>query len=154
MRRKAPGATIAVASTDRFSTVRREAQKVLAIIQKEIRRAEGDLQKLLEQARIWEQAIAMGTSTGSAGTGKKRGRPAKGTVAEAAPRPARKPRAEGPRVDWDEVLRSVPEVFGMEDVLKHPGAAAKGRAQIYPAMNRWVQAQKIEKVDKGSYRRI
>ncbi len=140
---------------DRFAKVRKEARRVLEILQKEIRRAEDDLRRLVEQARIWEQAIGLGEALPPA-PGKRRGRKPKGVASgePAAPRAARKPRAAGPRVDWDEVLRSLPEVFGIEDVLKHPGAAAKGKAQSYPAMTRWQKAGRIEKVERGRFRRI
>jgi hypothetical protein len=145
-----------VAGRDRFAEVRREARRVLDLLQKEIRRTESDLHRLVEQARIWEQAIGLGgVPTESSAPARRRGR-RKGTEnATATPAPrARKPRSAGPRVDWDEVLRSVPEVFGIEDVLKHPGAAAKGKAQAYPAMTRWQKAGRIEKVERGRFRRV
>jgi hypothetical protein len=140
---------------DRFAKVRKEARRVLEILQKEIRRAEDDLRRLVEQARIWEQAIGLGQSSPAA-TGPRRGRRPKAVAEGEAgkPRPARKARAAGPRVDWDEVLRSLPEVFGIDDVLKHPGAAAKGKAQAYPAMTRWQKAGRIEKVERGRFRRV
>lgn len=140
---------------DRFAKVRKEARRVLEILQKEIRRAEDDLRRLVEQARIWEQAIGLGEALPAA-TGTRRARRPKAAAGgdAPAPRPARKSRAAGPRVDWDEVLRSLPEVFGIEDVLKHPGAAAKGKAQAYPAMTRWQKAGRIEKVERGRFRRI
>ncbi|MFM8412978.1 MAG: hypothetical protein ACKOCT_22215 [Alphaproteobacteria bacterium] len=156
-RAKLPGLQTSTGG-DRFATVRKEARKVLELLQKEIRRAEADLHKLVEQARIWEQAIALGDALPAA-PGAKRGRRPKVVVdvegeAPAAPKAPRKPRAAGPRVDWDEVLRSLPEVFGIEDVLKHPGAAAKGKAQSYPAMTRWQKAGRIEKVERGKFRRL
>ncbi|MEW6268304.1 MAG: hypothetical protein AB1689_03290 [Thermodesulfobacteriota bacterium] len=52
------------------------------------------------------------------------------------------------------MLASVPEKFGVEDVMKHPGARAKGRAQVYPALSRWMQASKIKKIGKGRYQRL
>jgi hypothetical protein len=54
-------------------------------------------------------------------------------------------------VSWEEVLSSVPQRFGVEDVMKHPGAAAKGRAQVYPALNRWEATKRIKRVGKGVY---
>jgi hypothetical protein len=35
--------------------------------------------------------------------------------------------------------------------MKHPGAAAKGRGQVYPALNRWEATKRIRRVDKGVY---
>ena len=143
---------------DRFAAVRKEARKVLELLRKEIRRAEADLHALVEQSRIWEQAIALGDAV-PAPSGAKRGRrPKAASGAEGAtppaPKASRKPRASGPRVDWDEVLRSLPDEFGIDDVLKHPGAAAKGKAQSYPAMTRWQKAGRIQKVERGRFRKV
>lgn len=35
--------------------------------------------------------------------------------------------------------------------MKHPGAASKGRAQAYPALNRWEATKRIKRVSKGVY---
>jgi len=155
-RRAKEGATEPATGRDRFAEVRKEARRVLDLLQKEIRRTESDLHRLVEQARIWEQAIGLGESPAtSSPPARRRGRRAGTGDAPGTPAPrARKPRSAGPRVDWDEVLRSVPEVFGIEDVLKHPGAAAKGKAQAYPAMTRWQKAGRIEKVERGRFRRV
>lgn len=54
-------------------------------------------------------------------------------------------------MNWDEVLGSLPNRFAVDDVLKHPGAAAKGRNQVYPALTRWEAAKRIRRVSKGVY---
>jgi len=56
-------------------------------------------------------------------------------------------------VNWDEVLASVPKRFTVGDVMKHPGARARGRAQIYPALTRWEEAKKVRRVAQGQYER-
>jgi hypothetical protein len=66
----------------------------------------------------------------------------------------RRPRAGGKRVKWDEVLAFVPRRFGVQDVMKHPGAAAKGRAQVYPALNRWESTKRVRRVGKGVYEKL
>lgn len=157
-RRAKPAGLQTSTSGDRFATVRKEARKVLELLQREIRRAEADLHELVEQARIWEQAIGLGEAL-PAGPAAKRGRrpkPSASAEGDGAgePKAPRKPRASGPRVDWDEVLRSLPDEFGIDDVLKHPGAAAKGKAQSYPAMTRWQKAGRIQKVERGRFRKI
>ena len=59
------------------------------------------------------------------------------------------------RVSWDEVLSSVPQQFGVGDILKHhPGARAKGRAQIYNAVNRWLADKKVKRVGFGRYEKV
>ena len=72
-RRAKPAGLQTSTSGDRFATVRKEARKVLELLQREIRRAEADLHELVEQARIWEQAIGLGEAL-PAGPAAKRGR--------------------------------------------------------------------------------
>lgn len=126
---------------DLFGTLRSQAAAVIGQIESHIGRLEGELEGLREQAEVWKNAI-IGKSASSAGrnTTSRRGRSAGAT----------RPRGSH-RVNWDEVLSSVPQRFGIEDVMKHPGAAAKGRAQVYPALNRWEATKRITRVSKGIY---
>src|SRR5262245_35341171 len=106
--------------SDIFTAVRAQAARALKLLQDEIRQRQADLAKMIAQADSWRALLGGGGATrrGSAGAaagGRRGGR-----------------RRGGKRVSWDEVLSSVPNVFGIEHVLKHPGAASKGRAQIYP----------------------
>jgi hypothetical protein len=128
---------------DRF---RIQANRALAALTNEIRRREADLQGLQRQAETWREAILGGNSSRPA-----RGRP---TMARAGTRKRTAGKSKrGGRVSWDAVLASLPSKFGVDDVMKHPGARSKGRAQVYPALTRWVQAKKIKKVGKGRYQR-
>jgi hypothetical protein len=36
-------------------------------------------------------------------------------------------------------------------VLKNPAAAAKGSAQVYPAIGRWIATKKAKKIAAGQY---
>jgi hypothetical protein len=124
-----------------------QATRALAALTNEIRRREADLQGLQKQAETWRAAIL-----GGGGAAPKRTRAAssrRGTRKKPKGRPAKR----GSRVSWDAVLASMPAKFGVDDVMKHPGARSKGRAQVYPALTRWVQAKKIRKVGKGRYQR-
>ncbi len=47
-----------------------------------------------------------------------------------------------------------PKRFGVADIMKHRGAASKGRAQIYPALARWVAAKTVRSVPKGVYEKV
>ena len=132
---------------DLFGSVRRQAQRVLAALASEIRKREIDLERLRAQANLWRNAIG-----GRGGAGRRGpGRPARGATAGRA---RGRRRGGGRRVDWTEVLASVPSKFGVADVLKHPGARAKGRAQVYPALSRWIEGKKIKNVGKGKYQKL
>ena len=129
---------------DFFGTIRTQAERALAIISAEIARRESELKHLMEQARGWKSALG----AGNAASARRRVPTARLRVSRAAGSRSAK------RVDWDEVLASVPKRFGVKDVLKHPGARAKGKAQIYPAFTRWEAAKKIRRVSQGQYERV
>lgn len=126
--------------TDIFGAVRTQAAKALSLLQREIEQREADLKALIAQASQWRSALSLGRP------GRPPGRAAtRGTVVASGKR------SGGKRVDWNEVLSSVPTKFTIEDVLKHKGAASKGKAQIYPAFSRWEAAKVIKRVAKGTY---
>ena len=107
----------------------------------EIEILEREIAHLRDQADQWRTAVGSKLRGAISGGGKRRGRP---------PGSGHGPQKSA-RVSWDEVLASVPKRFGVQDVLKHPGAAAKGRAQVYPALNRWEATNQIKRVEKGVY---
>lgn len=127
--------------SDFFGTIRAQAAKVLQQLERQIHALEEELSQLRDQFDTW-RALAGG---GRAAAGRRPGRPA------GRPAGARRSRSGGKRVKWDEVLAFVPKRFGVQDVMKHPGAAAKGRAQVYPALNRWESTKRIRRVGKGIY---
>jgi hypothetical protein len=133
---------------DLFGSVRRQAQRVLAALANEIRKREIDLERLRAQANLWRHAI------GGGGARRGPGRPARGMAPARRARGAARRRGGARRVDWTEVLASVPDKFGVADVLKHPGARAKGRPQVYPALSRWMDAKKIKNIGKGKYQKL
>lgn len=58
------------------------------------------------------------------------------------------------RVKWDEVLSLLPRRFDVADVMKHPGPQSKGKAQVYPALNRWETAKLVKRIGKGRYEKL
>jgi len=133
---------------DFFASVRRQAELAFAAISREIDRRQRELKHLANQARSWRLALGIRNATPA--------RPSAKTVSGSAARATGRSSAarSGTRVDWDEVLASVPKRFGVEDVMNHPGARAKGRIQIYPALTRWEAAKKIRRVAQGQYEKV
>lgn len=127
---------------DIFTTVRAQAARALKLLQDEIHQRQADLAHMVAQAESWRSLL--GGAPGRRAPGRP---PGSGT---GAPRGRR----GGKRVSWDEVLASVPKVFGIAEVMKHPGAASKGRPQIYPAFTRWEAAGRIKRVGKGRYEKL
>lgn len=127
---------------DIFGTIRAQATKVLQQLESQIQSLEDELTELRGQLQQWRQ-LAGGKVRALVAT--RRG----GRVAG-----ARRARSGGKRVKWDEVLAFLPKRFGVQDVMKHPGAAAKGRAQVYPALNRWESTKRVKRVGKGVYEKL
>lgn len=121
---------------DFLGSVRAQAAKVVQQLERRIEQLQAEIAEMRAQADSWRQVFG--------GSAPRRGRPPGRTSG----------RSGGKRLDWNEVLRFVPKRFGVEDVMKHPGARAKGRAQVYPALSRWMQANKIKKIGKGRYQRL
>lgn len=128
--------------SDLLGSLRAQAANVMGQIEGAIARLEGELADLREQAEVWRKAVS-GKATAALGLSREAGR-------RSSSAGATRPRGKN-RVNWDEVLSSVPQRFGVEDVMKHPGAAAKGRAQVYPALNRWEATKRVKRVGKGVY---
>lgn len=122
---------------DFLGSIRVQAARVVQQLEGRIRALEGEIRHLMEQADAWRRLLIGGEAAPRAGAGRSAGR--------------RRRASGGKRVDWNQVLDSLPKRFGVEDVMKHPGAAAKGRAQVYPALNRWEGAKRVRRVGKGVY---
>lgn len=136
-----------MAAPDPFAAVKKQAQRALAVVMDEIRRREAELEKLMEQADQWRAAIA---GTGAATRRRAPGRRSKaGTKRSAA-----KKGSSGKRTNWDEVLKGLPKTFTVDDVMKRPGAKARGRAQVYPTLTRWMEGKKVKRVGKGKYQKL
>ncbi len=125
---------------DLLGSLRNQASTVLQQIDERIEQLQDEIEELRDQAATW-RTMAPANLTAWFGGGRRKADRATGST---------RPRGTN-RVNWDEVLSSVPQRFGVEDVMKHPGAAAKGRAQVYPALNRWEATKRIKRVGKGVY---
>lgn len=133
-------------NADFLGPLRDQASKVLKQLEARIQQLESEIEHLRGQAEAWRHAVGgkIATSLGLGKAPARRGRP-----------PGSKGRpGKGKRVKWDDVLASVPKRFGVQDVMKHPGAAAKGRAQVYPALNRWEATKRIKRVEQGVYEKL
>lgn len=79
----------------------------------------------------------------------------RGAVRAAGPVAGRRAKSNEPRVKWDAVLAKLAPVFTIKDVCANKDAARKGRAQVYPAIGRWVDAGLVESTgSRGVYRKV
>lgn len=139
-----------MATPDLFATVRKQAQRALDEVLKEIRHREAELQGLAEEAEQWRVAIS-GTSP-TPGKGARRS--ATRRKKAASKRGTTKKRSVGKRLNWEVVLKGLPKTFSVDDVMKRPGVKARGRAQVYPSLTRWMDAKRIKRVGKGKYQKL
>lgn len=124
---------------DPFKTVREQAQKALDVVLREIKEREAELESLARQAEQWRAAIS-GAPAPSRSSAKSRSTTRRGAK-----------RGSGKRVSWDNVLAGLPKKFTVDDIMKRPGVKARGRAQVYPAITRWMDGKKVKRVGTGTY---
>ncbi len=134
-----------MAAADPFANVRKQAQRALDAVLTEIRRREAELGRLIAQAEQWSAAIT-GTKPAAAR------KPPRRKQTKTGARKAR--RTGGKRISWDDVLGGLPAKFAVNDIMKRPGVKARGRAQVYPAITRWMDAKKVKRVGKGKYQKV
>jgi len=125
-----------------WARFRAQAARVLKQLEGQIHKLESELAHLKAQGDSWRAALG-GKFPSPLGARRGPGRP--------PGRSAGVRRSGGTRVKWDEVLAFLPAQFGVQDVMKHPGAASKGRAQVYPALNRWEATKRVKRIGKGLY---
>lgn len=65
-------------------------------------------------------------------------------------------RESGDRIDWSEKLKALPRTFTTDDMIADPQIAAKGKAQCFPAIDRWKKAGLVQPVkgERGKYRKV
>ncbi len=56
-------------------------------------------------------------------------------------------------VDWDTVLKSLPETFTTDAVARMKAVQGQSRLQLNPAFARWVKAGQIKKLERGKYQK-
>ena len=138
---------------DLFETIEAQARHVITLIEAEMSDLEGRLAKLRDQHARWTEVLAGSPPPSDV----RRGRPPRGSTGEPKVRKPRSPkvaRPASPQVDWDEVLRGLPDRFSMADIeTATPALGENPRARII-AIARWSRAKKIEKVGEGLYEKV
>jgi hypothetical protein len=116
-----------------LSTLKQQAKKALASLQKEITRRERELTALQEEVSRWKSVLSEQPRRGRVMTG---------------PRGRRKSR--GTRLDWNIVLSKLPSSFSVKQVAEETG---KPIQQAYAGVSRWVSDKKVKK-GKDGYQKI
>jgi hypothetical protein len=111
-----------------ITTLRRQATKALASLQKEIARRERELEKFKTEAARWESAL---------------GKETKETV------PSHRPQA-AKRLDWNTILKGLPTTFTAKDLAQRAGKPVN---RAYGPLSRWLKAKKVRK-RKDGYQKV
>ena len=103
-----------------LGVLKRQASKVLTSLRREIAQKEKDLATLRQDVQRL-QGIVNG----------------KAVAASGAPRV---------RLDWNSVLKELPDTFSSKDVAAKSG---KPMEQVYAGLNRWIKDRKVKKGKEG-----
>jgi hypothetical protein len=113
-----------------LTTFHRQAAKTLTALQKEIAQREHELVRLKTEASRWQNLLH---------------EPARGDGA-AAPKPSRRRRARGARLDWTAIFTKLPSRFTSKDLAQKTGRPI---AHAYTYVSRWMKEKKVRKVKDG-----
>jgi hypothetical protein len=116
-----------------LSTLKQQAKKALASLQREITRRERELMALQGEVSRWESILSGQSHLGRTSTGARAGRKSRGT-----------------RLDWNVVLNKLPSSFSVKQVAEETG---KPIQQAYAGVARWVTDKKVKK-GKDGYQKV
>jgi hypothetical protein len=113
--------------------IRREVQKVLRVLKREITKREGELDTLKAEY--------------GKGLDLLRGREKPGSA-----RSRRRARRRG-QTNWKQVFGSLPAHFTLEALLRHPVAGKRSKPHLYAIISRWKKAKLLTADPAGGYRK-
>jgi hypothetical protein len=116
-----------------LTTLKQQAKKALASLQKEIARREKELTALQGEVSRWESVLSGQSRLGRTTAGA-RGRHKPGST----------------RLDWNAVLTKLPSSFSVKQVAEETG---KPIQQAYAGVSRWVTDKKVKK-GKNGYQKV
>lgn len=111
--------------------IRREVQKVLGVLKREISKREGELATLKAEYKKGLDILRRRQKTG----------------------PARR-RRRGRQANWKQVFSSLPTHFTLETLLRHPVAGKRSKPHLYAIISRWKKDKLLTPDPAGGYRKI
>ena len=112
-------------SRSAFNVLKKQANKVLSSLRREITQKEKELASLRQDAQRLD-AVVSGRAVAAGG---------------GAPRT---------RLDWDLILKELPDTFTSKEVGQKSG---KPMEQVYAGLNRWIKDRKVRK-GKDGYQKV
>jgi hypothetical protein len=120
---------------------RREVERVMESLRREIASRESELSELKAEYGRVIQAFG--------GRAARIAEPARPAPAARGRRGARRARA----LDWKQVYASLPPRFTLENLTGHPKAGSRSKPHLYAIISRWKKEKKITKDAAGGYRK-
>lgn len=118
----------------KLGVIRREVQKVLRGLKREIAKREGDLAALKEE---YNKGAALLSGRAKPG-----------------PPPARRRTRRARQINWKQVFSSLPGRFTLKTLARHPVAGKRSKAHLYTIVSRWKKERKLETDPAGGYRKM
>ena len=115
-------------------SLRKQAAKILAGLEKEIAKKERELDELRKEADICKQVVGNQTAKASARA------PAKASAKASAKAPARK------RLNWTQVLAGLPDQFTAKDVVAQ---IKKSPAAVYTQLYQMTKTGRLKRTKDG-----
>lgn len=119
----------------KLGVIRREVQKVLRGLKREIAKREGDLAGLKEEHNRGAALLSGRAKPGPAPTKRRRVRRAR-------------------QINWKQVFSSLPSRFTLKTLGQHPVAGKRSKAHLYAIVSRWKKEKKVETDPAGGYRKV
>ena len=110
--------------------IRREVQKILRVLKREIAKREGELTSLKAEYKKGLDLLR----------GRGKGEPAR--------------RRRGRQADWKQVFGSLPAHFTLETLQRHPVAGKRSKPHLYAILSRWKKEKLLSRDPSGGYRKI
>ena len=111
--------------------IRREVQKILRVLKREIAKREGELASLKAEYTKGLDLLR-GRGKGEPSLGRRRGRQA----------------------DWKQVFVSLPAHFTLETLQRHPVAGKRSKPHLYAILSRWKKDKLLSRDPAGGYRKV
>ncbi|MBM4256019.1 MAG: hypothetical protein FJ147_08995 [Deltaproteobacteria bacterium] len=113
-------------SRSAFNVLKKQANKVLGSLRREIAQKEKELSSLRQDAQRLQSVVNGKASAAVAG-------------------PVRQ------RLDWNLILKELPGTFSSHEVGVKSG---KPMEQVYAGLNRWIKDRKVRKAKQGGYEKM
>jgi len=113
--------------------IRREVQKVLRVLKREIAKREGELATLKAEFSKGLDLLR----------GREKGGPAR----------RRRRARRGRQTNWKQVFSSLPAHFTLETLLRHPVAGKRSKPHLYAIISRWKKEKLLTADPAGGYRK-